>query len=298
MKGFYIMEKNQQVTAEFEEVKEKNLPADPKTFTSLRRHELMVQESDEHITSIKEELDIDTQLGLKHQAEITANKALMHDIDKLTSSNDFFEISSKQLSKLFQMGSLKRKCYWANLISFWSSVINTCALPITLDILFLALIYPMMIFSFAVIPWKGNPIGISLGFGNVIAWIGMIILLIFGIGTWDKKKLSYLVIDVKIDTKPLSSVSDPIPYGAKLKVLEAKKTGIFKDFVFAIPEFTIEGRNHLIDLKKNFPPIDPAILGVTEDKRMYMIVYWDLDKDVERIVKNINNFKKYKLGKV
>ena len=155
----------------------------------------------------------------------------------------------------------------------------------------------MMVFSFAVIPWKSNPLALTLGFGNVFAWIGMLILLICGIGTWDKKKLSYFIIAVKVDTIPLSSVSSPIPYGAKLKVLEAKKTGIFKDFVFATPEFVIESKNHIIDMKKNFPQIDPAILGVTEDKRMYMIVYWDLDKDVEKIIKNINDFKKYKLHK-
>lgn len=293
------MEKEHYTTAEFKEVdeEEKNLPVDPSTLPSLHRHELMVKESDEIIKSIEEELNVDTELGLRNQADLTANKALKHDIDKLTSSKDYFEISSKQLSQLFQIGALKRKCYWANLISFWSGVSKTCKLPLFLDISFLALIYPMMIFSFAVIPWKGNPLAITLGLSNVIAWVGMLILLIYGIITWDKKELSYLLINVKIDTRPLSSVSSPIPYGAKLKVLEAKKTGIFKDFVFATPEFDIEGKNHLIDLKKNFPPIDPAILGVTEDKRMYMIVYWDLDKDVERIIKNIKDFKKYKLGK-
>lgn len=287
--------------AEFTEVKEeneKNLPMDPSTLRELHRHELMVQKSDEAIKSIKKELIIDTELGLTNQAELTAKKALVHDIDKLTSSKDYFEITPKQLSKLFQIGALKRKCFWANLISFSSGVLKTCKVPLFLDVSFLALIYPMMVFSFAVIPWKSNPLALTLGFGNVFAWIGMLILLIYGICTWDKKKLSYFIIAVKVDTIPLLSVSSPIPYGAKLKVLEAKKTGIFKDFVFATPEFVIESKNHIIDMKKNFPPIDPAILGVTQDKRMYMIVYWDLDKDVEKVIKNINDFKKYKLGKV
>jgi hypothetical protein len=102
--------------------------------------------------------------------------------------------------------------------------------------------------------------------------------------------MEYEVLKVKLDMTPLKKVDMKIPYGAKLKVQEAAKTGIFEDFVLAKPVFSVEQKEIIIDLKP-----DPAILGITKDSRMFMIVYWDIQKDKEKVLKEIHRFRKYKL---
>ena len=71
---------------------------------------------------------------------------------------------------------------------------------------------------------------------------------------------------------------------------EEKKTGIFEDFIFAQPEFFVENKTVEPRIK-----IDPAILGMTKDQRMFMIVYWDVEHDVEHVLTQIDAFKKFKL---
>lgn len=260
-------------------------------FNQLLRHDLMANTSNDVVKKIAEEMKVDNELGLVNQASITAKKSLMHDIDELTSSRDYFEVTPEHLKKLFKISSIQRRCLIYNIQSTIKGILTAGFLPIMLC---LALIYPVTVFSAWVFPpaFKAcTPFLALLSICAVLGWIGEIVLLIFGFTTWSGKKIRYTLMDVKLKTVPLSSVFSPIPYGAKLKVLEAKKTGIFEDFVYATPEFETTG----VQKEVKYPTVDPAVLGVTKDKRMYMIVYWDLDKDVAKVVKQIKDFKKFKL---
>lgn len=263
---------------------------------ALIRHQLKAGADSEVIKSISEELEVDKELGLRKQAEITMERALQHDIDELTSSSDYFEVSKSLLMKLFQIRSLQLKCAWSNIKYFFSGILTSCLLPIFLDIAALATIYPMFQYSMWIWPLatsKPTPLLVTLAAFNIVAWIGWIVLLVFGFITWDGKKVKTTYLKVDLDMSPLSSVKAQIPYGAKLKVLEAKRTGIFTGFTYVTPKFEVY--ENLREIR--FPRIDPAILGVTADNRMYMIVYWDIDKDVEKVTKEIQHFKKYKLHK-
>jgi hypothetical protein len=271
-----------------------NLPANP---SKLYRHELRKGSSDKAIEDISEELDIDNKLGLVNQAEITATNALRHDIDVLTTSKDYFEVYPKLLEKLFKIGSLRRKCFWYNLKSAAIGFIQMSWLPLFFHIAFLALIYPMLKFSFAVFPWEINSFEIFIGIVNIICWVGMLMLLVLGFSGWDGRVLKRTELNVKLETIPLGQVKTKIPRGAKLKVLEAQNTHIFQEFVYVTPDFEAKSKYFEVDLKKILPPIDPAILGITIDKRLYMIVYWDIEKDIEKVVKKIDHFKKFKLNK-
>jgi hypothetical protein len=267
-----------------------------KTSLALVRHELKVGDSDEMIESIKEELEIDKQLGLEKQAKITVEKALQHDIDNLTSSNDFFEVSQNLMQRLFQISMLERKCFFANTLNMIKGVLTAGVLPLSLHVLFLLSIYPMLKFSMWIWPittTAPTAMLVFISILNCILWCSIIVPLGYGFSLWGNIIIKYPVLRVKMESKPLSSVSDKIPYGAKLKVLEAKKTGIFQDFVFITPEFSVKNEEY----KVRFPSIDPAILGITADKRMFMIVYWDIDKDVAKVIKEIELFKKFKLNK-
>ncbi|MDD5649650.1 MAG: hypothetical protein PHF86_04420 [Candidatus Nanoarchaeia archaeon] len=290
------------LVAEFEGVTNKkrssdkdSLPAKLETL-SLIRHKQMTGKSDKIIENISSELEIDKKLGLKNQAELTALKALNHDINELTSSRDFFEVSQDLIKKLFQINKLKRKCFINNIVSKINAFFITGALPLSIHLFMLLTIYPILKFSMWIWPavHQTPTTGlITLSVFNCISWICMLGLLIAGFTLWEGRSIEYTLIDVNINSIPLSKVTDKIPYGAKLKVLEAKETGIFEDFVFITPEFVSSVKHHNV----SFPSVDPAILGVTTDKRMYMIVYWDIEKDVAKVVKEIEHFKKFKLHK-
>jgi hypothetical protein len=285
--------------AEYKEVKEEEniegsntLPAKLETM-ALIRHPLQKGKSGNGIEEISEEFKIDKELGLMYQAKHTAKEALKQDIDELTSSRDYFEVSNDLLKKLFKIGKLKRKCILNNIISPVKGFFKAGQIGLSIHIFVLLMIYPMIKFSAWILDKTVTPFLVTVSVFNIISWIAMIALLILGFFVWSGRTINYTLMWVKINMTPLSEVTTKIPYGAKLKVLEAKKTKIFEDFVYVTPEFYTEGKRHTI----NFPSIDPAIVGLTSDKRMYMIVYWDIEKDVAKVVKEIEHFKKYKLHK-
>jgi len=264
--------------------------------TALIRHDLMVGKTDTTIVSIVKELELDKELGLKKQVELTVIKALNHDIDELTSSRDYFEVSQSLLEKLFQIKKLRIMCLWTNCLNRVIGFLKAGILPLSLHALMLVSLYPLLRFSMWIWPVTTKaptPLLVTICIIDCILWIGIVVLLILGFIAWGDKSIEYVSLDVEIESKLLSSISEKIPYGAKLKVIEAKKTGIFKDFIYVSPEFHVKKMSHKI----TFSTVDPAILGVTTDNRKYMIVYWDIDKDVAKIVKEIEHFKKFKLNK-
>jgi hypothetical protein len=266
-----------------------NLPATLESV-QLIRHNLLRGQNSSDIEKIAEELDLDKKLGLNCQAEITSESSLKRDIDELTSSKDYFQVSKGLLEKLFSISMLQRKCYFHNLKKYWSSFIKT---GFSDGMLIAALIFAIAVTpSIKYIIWTSVNIKWDSGHGILCSVLGMImaILFIVTIISWAQLKFSYETMRVKLNTKPLREVKKKIPYGAKLKVLEAQTTGIFEDFIFAQPEFFVENKTVEPRIK-----IDPAILGMTKDQRLFMIVYWDVEHDVEHVLKQIDAFKKFKL---
>lgn len=288
---------------DYEEVSKKDdedtpiLPAKLETL-GIPRHPLKKDTSNKDIEVIIQEMELDEELGLNQQKFLTAKKALEKDIDDLTSSKDYFEVSDDVIKKLFQIGSLQRKCLITNIKNVIKSFLTAGALPLIVNFITLALIYPMISYSRWV--WSAsfeNPTTgmILLDVLNVLSWIGLVVILIVGIVLWSDKELKATLLSVKLKATPLREVGEEIPYGAKLKVLEAKRTKIFEDFIYVTPEFEVK------NIKKNIfpklPNIDPAILGVTMDNRKFMVVYWDIKKDIEKVTRQIEHFKKFKLNK-
>lgn len=81
-----------------------------------------------------------------------------------------------------------------------------------------------------------------------------------------------------------------IPRIAKLKMKEAKDSELFEAFTIAHPQFRVDRQIYAPTFK-----LDPVILGVTKDSRMFMICWWDIQKDIDKVLKNINLFKKFKI---
>jgi hypothetical protein len=282
--------------AEFSEVKpeqkKSNVPATLQTF-QLYRHDLCQGKNNNDIEKIAKELEIDKQLGLKAQCELTAEAALQKDIDELTSSKDYVQVSKLLLEKLFGIGKLRMICTWHTIKSFIRGMLRDAKTPLILFTIVLAMIYPMCVWSGMTIGKPASPSIVTAGLFVVLGWVLLVIFAIYGIRDFvENVKIKYDSLEVALDMKSLSSVDTRIPYGAKLKVLEAKETGIFRDFVYASPKFSAETKIWQNTLHIN---IDPAILGVTQDERMFMIVYWDIKKDKERIIKEIHQFRKFKI---
>jgi hypothetical protein len=63
-----------------------------------------------------------------------------------------------------------------------------------------------------------------------------------------------------------------------------------RDFSIAHPEFKVDRQVFKPKLK-----LDPVILGVAKDSRAYMICWWDIEKDIDKVKENIRLFKKFKV---
>lgn len=291
------------VNADFTEVKEPesaNVPA--KDDITLRRHQLMVGKSADYLQKITEELDVDKKLGLRNQAYYTADRALKEDIDNLLSSRDYIQVSKRDMERLFKIPMLKKMSLIKNISEIFSELWDEGKAAIICFASVLLSFYPMIAYTHYIFTRHLTNVVFCLDVVNVLCWVVEIIFIFGGYALLSECKFHINFCSVKLDSKSLDQVDIKIPYGAKLKVLEAKETGIFKDFLMFFP--TVQVDHHEVDMREKFAPLgnfiraiaqDPAILGVTEDKRMYLIVYWDVKHDIERAVKKIKAFKKFKI---
>ena len=285
--------------AEYTEIDEserhtKNIPA-TLADVAVIRHPLMKDKDAKGLKEIQDELAVDRELGLKYQAADTASQALKNDIDELTASRDFFEVSKRMLYKLFHITDLRIKCLPQNITSVFSTIQETAPWAF-LTPLSLLLSYPFLLWmSWLVNAKMAQPATIFNIILAICLGVSVVAMFFTGLGSlFNSKKYEFNYLQIKLKLTPLSQVDTKIPYGAKLKVLEAQRTKIFNDFVMAYPEFHTAHK----EVKTPSFRIDPAILGVTADKRMFMIVYWDIKRDVEKVIKDIKMFHKFKLQKL
>jgi len=286
---------------------EQKVPEQENTTTALAipiadfRHPLMREVVDkDYVQRAQHELEIDERLGLKNQAEKTAKELMANDIDELTNSRDFYEVDKQAIGKLFGLKDLKARCVGHNISE---SVTNTCkalVLPLCISALAVGLIVGGI--KTAMVAAAANSIWWGMGAtGIFIGAIGAIIGA--GWAFFNKVDFRYTFIDVNLDIQKLEETDIRIPYGAKLKTDEARETGIFDGFAIITPKFTQQKREltsqQMRDaIRERFAPkfsFDPAIVGITRDNRMFMVVYWDIENDREKVITDIEKFKKFKL---
>jgi hypothetical protein len=261
----------------------------------ISRHPLAKEKVTPEIEKIQKELEIDKKLGLAPQAVMTANQALSLDINELTKSNNYMEVTPSLLGRLFNITRLKLMCWTTNVKSFFEALLPDCLTPVVSSVICLALVPLFAFLSSKCFMHHPSWIVVSECVGIIIGWGLNATLAGFAIYKWVNLNIVWDSINVKVNTQLLSTVTAKIPMGAKLKVLEAQETKIFDEFIYAYPLFSIEKRE--IDVKKYIPRIniDPAILGRTKDDRMFMIVYWDIKRDVEHVIEQISEFRKFKV---
>jgi hypothetical protein len=105
-----------------------------------------------------------------------------------------------------------------------------------------------------------------------------------------KLVFNYEFMSVDLAMEDVKDTKIEIPRIAKLKMKEAKDSELFEAFTIAHPQFRVDRQTYTPTFK-----LDPIILGVTKDSRMFMICWWDIQKDIDKVLKNINLFKKFKI---
>lgn len=255
-----------------------NLPAPLEMF----RHPLMEGKMTEYVEDIAEELELDKKLDLPNQEVISGARLIREDIDELTKSNEYFQITEAGLTKMFKIRPLNLKCSVHNNIQFMkalSTVFGPC----------------MAFIGLAIPAWM---IAINTpGFVNNIPAIAFSAL---GIGLFIRTMVkgwtfSWNKIIVRLKQEPVEQTKVRIPKGAKCKLLEAKETGIFKDFFIAYPNVDIENKTVTSPEIKINLELDPAIMGRTDDGRAYMVCWWDIKKDIDRAINQIDKIKNLKI---
>jgi hypothetical protein len=228
-----------------------------------------------------EEMELNVKLGLENQVKITSDELISAEIREPTNSGHYYPITRRQLDGIFHLGRLRGLCVLNNIVAALRAFANPWYRPILAGVIpaLLCVIIPAILAS--PLPEEVRYTGVFiLSFISIIAMIMAIFVPIF--------RAEFSSIALKIES--IRDTKIKIPRGAKLKILEATEKGVFDDYVIAYPkvdttEFTL----------KLLLPNDPAILGVTHDKTMYMICYWDIQKDIDIAVKISNCSKNIRL---
>lgn len=286
--------------AEYNEVTEDSERKDKNTLPALNyelpRHPLM--KNGDTLPVLQEELELDKKLGLQKQAQHTGSEALKLDIDELTSSHDYHEISKKQLNKLFKINELNRICSWINFKSsisaWWNEIKNQSNPAWVIGTIVCVAVFCSTVYALA--PTTPDT-GWNIFSGVMCILVGIIgsIICIIGycIALFEDFTIRYTLIEAKLHMESVKTTDIKLPYGVKLKMLEAQETGIFEAFTIANPR-TVEteySKEYSIKLSS----IDPAVLGVTADSRMYMIAYWDIENDIDKTKESIDKFERFKV---
>ena len=292
---------------------------DPSTLKAIR-HPVILNKEVPYAKKFEEELLLDHELGLKNQMNIDAKRFFSKDIDELTRTEDYHEVSLKVVERMFKMRLMKFACFLHNIVESFT---------VTFKQFFMSLIYIIICAASAFgtyrlgvfIYMSQNDLYQSLGIiSAIVTGVISISFLIFALmepfmtvhaievprgndddftdtHNIDVKgiKLDFFFLKVFLKIEPVEDTELSIPRGAKLRMLEAKKTGIFEGFSIAYPVLEKRHVKYHRFLKQREQPTDPVLLGITKDNRFFLIAWWDIKKDIDRIQKDLKILKKFKV---
>ena len=261
----------------------------------------MAKQNADYAVAISKEIDLDRELGLAGQIDLDSKSLLKKDIDELTRSNDYFQVPKKYLNKLFKIPQLRMLCFFPNAIELFLQTFRGIRVPFILFVVGILLSFICVHFACLASHLQGGYeakiiiLTVLVGLGSLVAFI-MCISSFFDGGFMNRDvDFNYCFMKVKLNIEPIKETKIKIPYGAKLKFKEAKDSNLFEDFSIAFPQFYTTNKN--IHPRFEIPkPPDPAILGITKDNRFFMVCFWDVEHDVDRVKTDIKRFKKFKVS--
>lgn len=197
--------------------------------------------------TLLEKKELASSIGASHEVKETVAAIHRQEIDNLMKGMPYYEVSEKDLEHLFKI-----------------DVINSTITALAISI---PIIIACSLFSWGV--WVSNT-GEARIAGMVLGDV-FGLLLGFAISMPIAESLK-----VELKMEGLGETRIRIPYGAMLRVKEAKDSKMFNAFFIVYPA-----------KKEKLAFNDPAIVGRLPDGRLKMIVYWDIKKDIERVLKDI-----------
>lgn len=208
-----------------------------------------------------DEIQIFKDLGLQNQVS-------MREVQTVMDGMPYYPVTMKALEKLFHIRMVKWLTFWHNY------GVRMDQKPIA-----------TVLFSLLVI---GIPVavGVIAHFGGM-AYIGLIfliLLLVISLAIWDiELRETRGVLKAEITVEEIGLTKVKIPYGAALRYKEAKDKGAFDSFAVVYPNVVEQQITR-----------DPAIIGM-KNGQMFMVVYWDLEKDKERVIRKLRDYRKFKV---
>jgi hypothetical protein len=270
----------------------RNLPANL-ADVNLFRHPKSDPNPD-YLQTIKDDMALDIELGLNNQFEIDQKRVLQKDIDELTKSNEYYQITPKLLNRLFKLGHLRSLCTFFNIKEAVTQSINGAKIPIIFGILLIVSVLGIVTMAHFYDSFKSAQIYIT--FSAVLMGVAAVIFFVCVIASFIDESFGHIEFNFKFMRAGLTieNVKETrviIPKMAKLKMKEAKDSELFEGFSIAYPKFYVDEKHY----KPRFK-FDPVILGVTKDSRVFMICWWDIAKDIDRVKTHIKMFKKFKIS--
>lgn len=290
---------------------------DPSTLIAIR-HPVILNKEVFYAKKFEEELLLDHELGLTNQVMIDSKKFFSKDVDELTRTEDYHEVSLKVVERMFKMSLMKVGCLLHNIVESFT---------VTFKQFFSSLVYITICAASALgtyhvfVNGTQNGLYSILGaFSALITGVLSISFLVFAIAEPFSKvhsievprrddddftdtrtisvkgiKLDFFFLKVFLKIESVEETELSIPMGAKLRMLEAKKTGIFEGFSIAYPVLEKRHVKYHRFLKQREQPTDPVLLGITKDNRFFLIAWWDIKKDIDRVQKDLKILKKFKV---
>lgn len=281
-------------------------------IVNIPRHPLMAAIENKHFKQQKKEVLLDAELGLENQCAIDTIDLLKEDINELTSSANYYEVNQNILNKLFKVDLLKFQCLPYNFMVLIGSIFKVIKTSVICLI--------GMVASLAIVVFMADNVptqyGTTFSTGAFWYWALFAIMIIVTVVflRFSINKLGFRIVSnnngekvinrifkfefdfltVRLTRENLKETSVKIPYGAKLKLREAMETNIFENFKIVYPTSFIEHTEKTFIFSRR--PLDPAIIGISSDNRQYMIVYWDVEKDIDKTLRDIKVLTKFKLA--
>jgi hypothetical protein len=205
----------------------------------------------------KEKIKLAEELGFKNQVKIVRDLATQEEIARIVDGEFAREVSVNDMADHLGLRAFEKKCH----ILFFSGMI------------FFAVISTFLIVLAAKAPAHSGPEAMY-GLYSAVTLIGTLICLVNG---WSSQ---YTLIKQEV-----KDYEEEIPYGALLKIKEAKNKNCFNSICVVWSD------------KKPRQSADPLIIGFSGDTtnnmdpnfwmgrycKAYLIYAWDLDKDRDKL---------------
>lgn len=279
-------------------------PNEPKNNLPVQFGAFPIAIEQERLERVKHDMELNKKLGLHGQNKKLANEVKSENIERVMDKTKYPEINEKGLLNLFGVSGLNWDIWKHNLkiiFKYGIAIPLFCVLVLAGGIEYLnwlpdpnVIIHKFGQFMgvFMVI------LAIATGFISLVLCLGSVVFFIMSYASFFTNETPIKdnkLIKLSLTIEDLATTRTMIPYGAKLMLSEAMDSKLFQGFHLVKPDITE------LYKKRAIPKMDPAFVGVMNldgEEKWFLVSLWDIEKDKERVIGDLNNITKIKKLKV